>query len=128
MKGGKDEKSERRGVGGSRKRAHSVTEVSSGSTSEPHTPDNTAAKRTRFQESDSSIEVGELTPAPAVMQRAAAKTAVSAKANTKPVKTTKAKAVKRGGKKGIISPELVNGSDGEDDKDKVDESASPHSL
>lgn len=134
MKGEKEEKSARREGGRSRKRAHSVTEVSSGSPSEPHTPSNTVAKRTRFRESDSSIEVGELTPAPTLTQRVAAKPAISAKAATsaataKSTKVPKAKVVKRSSKKKgqAISPEFVNESDGEEDKNKEDTSASPHS-
>lgn len=118
----------------SRKRAHSVTMVSSGSPSGIHTPDIT--KRTRF-ESDSSLEVSEITPAAATKRKPAARkgsttnTAVDA---DKIIKSLKGKRRAKP-KAQYTSAEFITGSDeeGEEEKDKdevatVPQSTSAHSL
>lgn len=112
----------------SRKRAHSVTMVSSGSGI--NTPDVT--KRTRF-ESDSSLEISEITPAAVKRKPAARKTSTS---NTVVV-TEKINKGLRGTRRGkpkaqYTSPEFVTGSEeeggGKDEVATMPQSTSVHSL
>lgn len=89
---GKAKSTKRGDTAGSRKRAHSITVVSSQSPSDIPTPDVT--KRTRFAESDSSVEISEITPAPAVKLSQRKSKSATGKASTTTVaekKPTKAK-------------------------------------
>lgn len=118
---------------GSRKRTHSVTMVSSQSPSDPLTSDVT--KRTRFAESDSSLEISEITPAPAVKpnQRKSAngKTSLTTAAAVVEKKSPKNGKAKRVGKSKAkyTSKEFV-GSDeeGEEERNKEEVGNAPQST
>lgn len=125
----------RGGLAESRKRAHSITMVSSESPSSPLTPD--IAKRARFAQSDSSLEISEITPAPAIkpnqrksVARKASATTAAAAVTEKPTKVVKSK---RGGKAKAkyTSQEFVVGSEeeeGEDKKNKDEVATVPEST
>lgn len=118
---------------GSRKRTHSVTLVSSESPSDLLTPDVT--KRTRFAESESSLEISEITPAPATKpnqrKSTTGKASTTITTNVAEKKPNKAMKAKRGGKakNKYTSKEFV-GSDeeGEEERKKEEVNTAPQST
>lgn len=123
---GKAKSTKREDTAGSRKRAHSVTVVSSQSPSDIPTPDVT--KRTRFAESDSSVEISEITPAPAVKPGQRKSKSATGKASTTTAtekKPTKAKRTAKVKTKYTSKEFVMSDEEGEEERNKEEVGTAP---